>query len=517
VKLVALRREEGVDTKETVLDETEIEAGKAGGPADIRASRKMDSSLIRNVVWNAAGDWSSQIFSWAAFLVVTRLLTPADFGIVAMAGTIGPFVQYFSGTGIPRAIVTLRDLTDEQLAQLNSVGLLLGIVSFGLAALLAKPVAMFYGTPRITPIIIVCSVGLIFNGAQAVSNGLLLKEMRFRSLSLFTAVGALINAALTLLFAWLGWGYWALILGGFPGVILRTALVMKTRRQTYAMPRWSSVKPAIRFSMYVVFSMIALSVYQNLDNVTAGRMLGPTALGLYGMAWTLAYVPLDKVTSLVMMVIPTYFAAFQKDLGAVRRTLEKLTEGCALLMFPACIGLGIISRDFVQVVLGPKWEGAAAPLQVLAIYAAFRSIVAFLPRVLTSLGHARFVMWNDMAAIVILGLAFYAGSHWGTAGIAWAWVACYPFVAVPLYYKTFTVIEMKLEDYTRRLRPALEGTIVMILAVECLKYALSTSRLGVRLSLEITVGALVYSGTLWLRHRDRVLAFIQMAKSASRS
>jgi teichuronic acid exporter len=505
-----------LDTKETLLP-VERDAETAGTAPDTVAARKMDRSLIRSVAWNAAGDWISQIFSWAAFLIVTRLLTPADFGIVAMAGTLGPFVQYFSGTGIPRAIVTLRDLTEEQLAQLNSVGLLLGIVSFGLAALLAKPVAMFYGNPRVTPIIIVSCVGLVFNGVQAVSNGLLLKAMRFRSLSLFAAVGAVLNAAATLLFAWLGWGYWALVLGGFPGLVLRTALVMGTRRQTYAMPHWSAVKPAIQFSVYVVFSMIALSVYQNLDNVTAGRMLGQTALGLYGMAWILAYVPLDKVTSLVMIVVPTYFAAFQKDLAAVRRTLSNLTEGCALLMFPACVGLGIIAHDFVQLVLGPKWEGAAAPLQVLAIYAAFRSIVALLPRVLTSLGHARYVMWNDVAAIVILGLAFYTGSRWGTVGIAWGWIVCYPLVAIPLYHKTLATIEMNLKDYVRRLLPALEATLVMTIAVECSKYAFSNSGLRIRLSLEICVGLFFYAGTLWLRHRNRVLAFAQMAKSVCRS
>ncbi len=82
-------------------------------------------------------------------------------------------------------------------------------------------------------------------------------------------------------------------------------------------------------------------------------------------------------------------------------------------------------------------------------------------------------MWNDLAALIILPTGFYIGSHWGTQGIAWGWVAAYPLVALPLYWKTFKTIEMPVGDYLRALRPALQGTAVMVLAVTLLKWALA--------------------------------------------
>ncbi len=471
------------------------------------------NSLLHSIVWNAAGDWISQIFSWAAFLIVVRLLSPADFGIVAMAATLGPLVQYFAGCGIPRAIVTMRDLSDEQLAQLNTLCCMLGLASFGVACLLAKPLAMFYGTPRVAPVFIVSCIGLLFAGAQAVSNGLLLRAKRFRELSIFAAMSAMLSAALTLLFAWLRWGYWALVLGALPSVIFRAGLVMRTRRQSYAWPRWNSVKHPLRFGIYVVFSMIALNFYQNLDNLTAGRMLGQTALGLYAMAWTLAYVPLDKVTSMVTTVLPAYVAAVQTDLNEVRRYVRVLTENLALLMFPACVGFGLVAHESIPFVLGSKWEGVAAPLEVLSIYAAFRSIAALLPKVLIALGYPRFVMWNDIAAILVLGLAFVAGSHLGITGIAWGWVVGYPLVIIPLYRKAFTTIGMKLGEYMAGLRPAIEGTIFMAIAVEFVKRSLpNTLPLVARLGLEIASGAVFYSATMLLRHHERIVAFWKMAK-----
>src|SRR5262249_26272721 len=155
---------------------------------------------------------------------------------------------------------------------------------------------------------------------------------------------------------------------------------------------------------------------------------------------------------------------------------------------------------FVPVVLGRKWEGAIAPLQVLAIYTALRSIVALLPKLLTALGEPRFVMWNDLATLVVLGMAFYFGSRWGISGIAWGWVIAYPVVVLPLYRKAFARIKMQPMEYFRSLRPALEATIMMTLAVASLKCALPKDWfLPVRLVLEIAVGAAFYAGTLFVR------------------
>jgi len=133
------------------------------------------------------------------------------------------------------------------------------------------------------------------------------------------------------------------------------------------------------------------------------------------------------------------------------------------------------------------------------------------------MGNPKFVMWNDLAALVVLGAGFYIGSHWGITGIAWGWVVAYPWVVLPLYRKTFLTIGMGLREYMRSLRPALEGTIVMVVCVECTVYALSGYRsLILRLALEVAVGVVGYTGILWLRHKEWMLTFIEMAKSFRR-
>jgi O-antigen/teichoic acid export membrane protein len=186
-------------------------------------------------------------------------------------------------------------------------------------------------------------------------------------------------------------------------------------------------------------------------------------------------------------------------------------------MFPACVGFGMVARELIPLSLGRRWEGAVPPLEVLSVYAAFRSIVALLPKVLVALGYPRFVMWNDIAAIFILGAAFYTGSHWGITGIAWGWVFGYPLVVVPLYRKVFKAIDMTVPEYVRSVSPALEGTLVMVLAVFAVKRVpLNGLSLLLRLALEVLTGVLTYGAVLWFRHRERTFSFIRLAKSFRR-
>ena len=506
------------DSRDVVIPKPVYSATESGPPTAATAALRMDQSLVHSLAWRAGADWSSQILSWSSFLIVVRLLTPADFGIVAMAMVLWAYLRYLGEFGIPQTIVTLRDLNQDQLAQLNSVALVLGLGCFGVAAMLAYPLAAFFKTPQLVLVVVATCTGLIPLGFRAVPEGLLNKDMRFRTLSLLDAISAMIGAIATLLMAYFGMGYWSLVLGNLARYTVRSALVVTARPHRFALPRMGSLRAPLTFGWRVLVSVVASTAYEKLDNVTAGRTLGQAALGVYGMAWNLANVPMEKLTTLVTTTIPTYFAAVQTEPAALRRYLRTLTEALSLTTFPATIGLALVARDLIPFALGHKWDGVIVPLEVLSVYVAFRSIVALLAKLLTAVGNPRFVMWDDLAALIILPTGFYIGSHWGTSGIAWGWVAAYPLVALPLYWKTFKTIEMPVGDYLRALRPALHGTVVMVLAVILLKSALlPRGPLLLRLVLEITTGATAYVAALLILHRERMVTLARTALNFRRT
>src|ERR1700722_14442162 len=210
-------------------------------------SNLSDRSLARSLAWNTACDWGSQIFTWLAFLVVMRLLTPTDLGIATLAVVLMPYLGQITGLGIPRAVVQLRGLRDDQSAQFTAVNITSGIVRFLLGVILAKPFAAFFKTPRLAPVFIVVCSGPVVGALCGVSSALLAKQMRFRLLSVLAATTALIAAIVTLVLALLGFGYWALVLGNLSAGLVRTIVILLVQPLRLAWPHFDSIRNPLRF------------------------------------------------------------------------------------------------------------------------------------------------------------------------------------------------------------------------------------------------------------------------------
>jgi len=456
-------------------------------------ARTLDHHLLSGIAWTAVGKWSSQVLSWASLLVVARLLSPSDFGLVGMAAIYLGLVQNLSEFGFGSAIIALPDLTGEQVAQLNTMAVLCGVAGFGLSCAVALPLGEFFHSRQLPAVVAAMASTFLLLGFRTVPCSLLQKEMRFRLLSIMEAIPAGVQALSTLAFAALGLHYWALVLGNIVNAAAATALSLAWRPHAFAGPRLESIRQALRFSRHLLVGRLAWYGYSNADFLAAGRLLGQASLGAYILAWNFSILILDQTTVLVGRITPTFFSAVQTEQATLRRYLGNLTGGLALITFPATIGLGLVAPEFVRITLGPRWEGVVVPLRLLAFSASFRSVTTLLSQVLTVLGETSFLMWNNILGLVLLPTAFFIGSRWGTAGIAWAWILGYPFVALPLYWRTFRGINMPLREYFAAIRAPLNACAALVATVAPLRWALSSrGRPEIRFGLEVLAGATAY-------------------------
>ena len=485
-------------------------SGPVPAPAD---TRTLDRLLVGGIAWTGVAKWFSQVLSWVSLLIVARLLSPSDFGVVGMATLYLGLIQTFSEFGFGSAIVTLRDLTCEQVGQINSVSALSGILGFALSFAVAAVLGQFFRAPQLPAVVVAMSCGFVISGFRTVPYALLEKEMRFRLLAGIDAAQAVVQALGTLVLALLGFKYWALVLGNLLGIAVATGLPAASSRRGFAPPRLSSIGHVLRFSWHILVSRLCWYGYSNADFLVAGRVLGAAPLGAYTFAWNLATLPGEKITTLVTRVTPSFFSAVQKEHAALRRYLRTLTEGLSLVTFPAAIGLGLVAPEFVRLVLGKRWEGTIAPLQVLAVYGSIRCVATLPAQVVVAVGATRFGMWNSLQAIALMPIAFYIGSRWGTVGIAWGWVIGYPFVLAPLYWVVFRRIHMSIAEYWGAVRPAVNASVAMTVVVLLLKWALPAAwPLYLRLALEVSAGAAAYVLVLAVVHDDRARAFLRLVR-----
>ena len=482
------------------------------------AAGALDRSLVRGVAWTAAAKWASQGLAWISWLIVARLLTPEDYGLVGMAAIYLGLITLLSEFGLGTAVLAVRELSAAQIAQLNGLAVLLGLVGLLASCAVAIPLGRFFRAPQLPLVVVAMSTTFVITSFKTVPFALLQRDLRFKSLALIDLGQALVLAISMVGFAVVGFRYWTLVCGGLMGALITTGAVLRLRHVPFAWPRPKSLKPALTLSSNVLISRLCWYVSANADFLVAGRILGKAALGFYNVGWTLASVPPDKVTTLIGQVTPAFFSAVQKDPPAIRRYLLRITEAIALITFPLSLGLALVARDFVLAILGPKWEGTVAPLQVLAAYAAFRSITPLLAQVLHSIRDTKFAMWTMVAAAVVMPTSFYVcGARWGTVGLALAWVLVDPLFAFMLYWRTFSLIELSPRAYLGALWPALSGTAPMaaaVLAVGVLSPNGWTHSL--RLAAQIGVGVLTYGLACVVLHRERFEAGRDLVVAARR-
>jgi O-antigen/teichoic acid export membrane protein len=481
-------------------------------------ARALDRSLLRGVAWTAAGKWASQALSWVSWLIVARLLTPEDYGLVGMAAIYLGLITLLSEFGLGTAVLAVRELSDVQLNQLNGLAVLLGLASLLASCVVAIPLGRFFRAPQLPLVVVAMSTTFVITSFKTVPLALLQRDLRFKALAFIDLSQALVLAIGMVGFAVAGFRYWTLVCGGVLSALISTGAILRLRHAPFAWPRRKSLKPAITLSSNVLISRLCWYASSNADFLVAGRILGKAALGFYNVGWTLANVPVDKVTALVGQVTPAVFSAVQTEPAALRRYLLRITEGIALVTFPLGFGLALVAQDFVLVALGPKWSATIAPLRLLAAYAAFRSIIPLLPTVLHTIRDTRFEMWNMVAAAVVMPSGFYlCGQRWGTVGLAMAWVLMDPFFAFMLCRRTFSKIDLSPGAYLGALWPALSGSALMAAAVLAVgAFGASGWNAGPRLAAEIGAGVTTYGLACLVLHRDRLAAFRKLVMAARR-
>jgi len=497
-----------------VRDVTVVSEARGSGP-EVETGA-LDRSLLRGVAWTAAAKWASQALSWGSWLIVARLLSPEDYGLVGMAAIYLGLITLVSEFGLGTAVLAVRELSVEQINQLNGLAVLLGLASLVASCAVAIPLGRFFHAPQLPLVVAAMSTTFVITSFKTVPLALLQRELRFKALALIDLGQALILAISMIGLAVAGFRYWTLVCGGVLGALISTGAVLRLRHPPLAWPRLHSLKHATTLSSNVLISRLCWYAAVNADFLVAGRILGKAALGFYNVAWTLANVSVDKITALVGQVTPAFFSAVQRDAAAMRRYLLRITEGIALITFPVSVGLALVARDFVLTVLGSKWEATIAPLQILAAYAAVRSITPLLAQVLHTIRDTKFEMWTMGAAAVVMPTSFYiSGQRWGTVGLAMAWVVMDPLIASLLYWRVFSKIALSPRAYLMALWPALSGTLLMaavVLAVGWLSGSAWTG--GLRLAAQIGAGVVSYGLACLLLHRERLKAFYELVVAA---
>jgi O-antigen/teichoic acid export membrane protein len=403
------------------------------------------------------------IVQLASTMTLSRLLTPQDFGLVAMVTAITGFLSMLKDQGLATATVQREDLTHAQVSTLFWANV--GISSLFVIAMVAGAplLASFYGEPRLFWITIVIGFGFLLSGLTVQHQALLRRQMRFTVLASIDIATFCFGVTLAIVTAWLGAGYWALVYL-FLGTGLATVPAMWLAcRWRPTRPRHEKMTGLLRFGGHLTLVEILMYLGRNIDNILIGRFYGAESLGQYSRAYSLLMLPFQQIGGPLATVATPALSRLQNEPLRFRKAALSLHRVIALIMIPLAAFMIATGDWLVGIVLGPRWEDAGLLFMVLGFAALTEGLGSTGICVLTSQGRTdRLLQWGILDTIVIV-LAIVAGLPWGAPGVAIAYAISGFLVRTPLmFWIAGTVSSVRTSDFYKEMFPFLFASITVL-------------------------------------------------------
>jgi O-antigen/teichoic acid export membrane protein len=355
-------------------------------------------------------------------IVLARILTPPDFGLVSMVTAITGMLFIFKDFGLCDAVIQSASITQEKISTLFWVNLAVS-AAIGLALVAVSPlIALFYREPRLTGISVVWSLLIVVGGASAQHQALLKRRMFFFWVSVNTAVAAVVGNGVSILMAWRGAGYWSLVAREivYEASICTGAWFLCTWRPSLP-SRHSGIRVLVAFGRNSTLSFIVRRLIRNLDRTLIGWRYGAQPVGFYNTAFEWAALPASQISDSVRNVAVSALSKVRDRPAMFRQYYLKAIRIMSLFGFAATGFLVISGKDLIFLILGPQWGETGRLFCILGL--GVGPSILYMTHVWLhfSLGRAdRLMRWSFIeAAVIVTALAI--GLPFGAGGVAWAY------------------------------------------------------------------------------------------------
>jgi O-antigen/teichoic acid export membrane protein len=369
------------------------------------------------VLWTTARSYIVEIVTLPSTVALAQLLSPFDFGVAAVAIFFGRLAARVSNAGMGGALIRTKELREDHISSLFIANLVLTSTAGLVLLALARPLAAFYKEPAIAALIPLVVLDILFSALSMVSQALLSRAMRYKEMATLATADALANAAASVAFAWFGFGYWSLVLGGVCGSALKWIWGVKLVGWHV---RFKFVPSAARELLSFGFGTYARGLLEyvslTIDNLIVGKVLGVQALGYYDKAFSTTQRAYNKLTVGGPTVSFRALAILQDDLVRFHRALEKILVSTTILTYGAFAVLGAMGPHLIVLLFGAKWQPCVIPFQMLCLSAAFRTTNAFAGAAADARGWVWSNVWRQGVYVGLIAVGVYFAAPWGING-----------------------------------------------------------------------------------------------------
>ena len=473
-------------------------------------------AAVHGTAWRFMSYFGGKFLVFLSTILLARLLTKEDFGIVGYALTAVALLDVASDLGVAEAVVYYKK-DNRKYSTAFWISLIIGIALFGLSWIFAPLLVVYFRDDRVLDVSRVMALTFPFSALGSTHEAILRKNLAFERTTIPVFLRAVGKGLISIILAFMGFGAWSLVWGQLGGTLISSILL-------WILTPW---RPSFEFDVASARSLLSYGVKDigtnflamsllNLDYWLVGRYLGAEALGVYTLAYRLPELLILQFARIISQVNFPIYTKIRETQGSLTRGFWKTTAFVSLITIPLGIGLALLARPFTIVFLSEKWVDAVPVLQGIALYAMFLSLIHNATSAYKALGNFRVITGLSVIRLLMLVPALlWATSIMGSIVIVgWIHALVALISAVIGLIVAARMLSLPIRDLIMSIWPAiLAGTSMGIVVYIILSLASNLSPIQ-QLLLTVPAGAFIYVAILWFSNRGLMLEVIERLRSA---
>jgi len=451
------------------------------------------SQVLNNSAWKFFESIGSSVVNFLITVFLARLLSPDDYGLMAIVLVVISFMGLFVNSGISSYLVFIKDIRKEDFLTVLVCNLVVSLVLMATLLLLSTKIADYYSAPSLSSLICTMSIALPFNAVSSVYNAYAIKFSQFRTLFVRNMIAFPVSGVVALAMAYWGFGVWALVAQQLiSSILLAVILALSIRIEIDG--RWvfqgKQCGPMIKYGVYVLFASIVAFISDNISDLLIGKKISPQKLGYYNRGGYYPNAVVNIANNVLTGVLFPAFVSYNSNLIELKAKFRKTVRMLYYIVFPMFLGLIACSKPLILFTVSDKWAASIPVMQIICVYYMAIPFLQTGSQACLATGAVRLRMVGEIFKMVItLPLLFLFVSH-GIEAVACARVLVNVFMVV---YSMFLNKKIMNYGYLEFLRDMMKPLAIGLLVALCI-YPLAYLQIncGMVLALQGVVGVSIY-------------------------
>jgi lipopolysaccharide exporter len=467
-------------------------------------SESLKTRAVRGFQWTTISALVTSVLQIGYTSIMSRLLNPEDFGLIAIAQIIFSFVAYFARMGMGQALIQKEKLSDLEIRAVFTSSMLLGISTTGAIWLLAPYVTLVFDKvdPQVVGVTRGMAISFLVAGLSITSGSILTRQLRFKLLAaqeIGTYLVAYLGIGVTM--GLYGYGVWSLVAAQVSqsvfAAIINYALTRHSLAPVFA---WRYHRPFFSYGSKISLTSFVEFIGGVVSPFLIGRFFGDYLLGIYRQAHMILDLPMYKITYSIQSVTFPVFSLIQSDKERLTRAYVSAMVLMTAVLLPICFSVAVAAEEVILVMFGEKFREAIPILRILSIGMGFKYLTTFPGLVCDATARLNGKLVVQTSYVVLLGLAAYIFRNHGLLGFAYIvtigeTLRNFAYLAV-----TGQILKLSLKAHVEVYLPSLLVGIVTALAVHLITISLHYYNIPNLLSLicQMATGFIVLAATLFI-------------------